>query len=277
MPQIKNLSGQWTCKQCSCVLKLRQAPCTTRPNFRSITLPSTTLKPRRGIVIWTETEGSLSSEVFAYLQHSHFDKVIAANPEIEELVIWSDGCGYQNRNVTTANAYSHLSQKHGVNILQKYLVAGHTQMECDSMHSTIERKMVNDIFTPRDYVVIMECARIRPSPYHVKEVSHSEMHKLNGSYFTSIRPGKKAGDPTVHDLRGLEYQSNGHVRYRLSFSEDSSWEMLPQRINTPNELDWIRIFQAPQPITLRKFNDLQSMKNVMPAACHAFIDNLPYA
>lgn len=123
--------------------------------------------------------------------------------------MWSDGCGYQNRNPNVANAFSELARKYRVLITQKYLVAGHTQMECDSMHSTIERKMKMDIITPRDYMIILQTARIRPKPYHVKMVKHDEILKLNGSYLLSIRPGKKAGDPTVHDLRALQFSSDG--------------------------------------------------------------------
>ncbi|XP_064112225.1 uncharacterized protein LOC135219404 [Macrobrachium nipponense] len=100
--------------------------------------------------LWNETEGDLRSEVFAYLQYHHFEKIILDNSNLQELVIWSDGYGYQNRSITIANAYSALARKYGINIIQKYLIAGHTQMECDSMHSTIERKMVNDVFTERD-------------------------------------------------------------------------------------------------------------------------------
>lgn len=62
---------------------------------------------------------------------------------------------------------------------QKYLVVGHTQMEVDSMHATIERKLVGDIYIPHDYVVVMESARLKPSPYVVKQVSHDEVLKLN--------------------------------------------------------------------------------------------------
>lgn len=35
-------------------------------------------------------------------------------------------------------------------------------------------------------------------------VKHDEIMKHNGSYFSSIKPGKKAGDPTVHDLPALQ-------------------------------------------------------------------------
>ena len=113
---------------------------------------------------WDETDGNLSSEMFAYLQFSHFSQVLDNNPAIKEIIVWSDGCGYQNRNAVVSNAYLDLAVKRYVKITQKYLVPGHTQMECDSMHSTIERKLGNYIFVPRDYIVLMEAARIRPSP-----------------------------------------------------------------------------------------------------------------
>lgn len=111
-------------------------------------------------------------------------------------------------------------QSSGALITQKYLVAGHTQMECDSMYSAIERKIVTDVFTPRDYVIILQTPRIRPSPYHVKLLKHGEFQKMNGSYFTSIRPGKKPGDPTVHQLQALQFSSVGKVHFKLSFGKN---------------------------------------------------------
>ena len=172
--------------------------------------------------LWNETEGDLRSEVFAYLQYQHFEKVLSDNPTLQEIVIWSDGCGYQNRSIAIANVYSALARKYGINIIQKYLVAGHTQMECDSMHSTIERRIVNDVFTEHDYVVLIQNARIKPSPYIVKQMKHQDFMKMDCAHFTSIRPGKKTGDPVVHDLRGLKYHSDGKVQYKLSFNAQST-------------------------------------------------------
>ena len=79
------------------------------------------------------------------------------------------------------------------------------------MHACIERKMVEDIYTPRDYIVIIETSRTHPTPYNVKPMNFADFKKLNGIYITSIRPGKKSGDPTVHDLRALEYNPDGQV------------------------------------------------------------------
>ena len=108
--------------------------------------------------IWDETEGDLNSEMFAYLQFKHFSDVLDDHPEIKKIIIWSDGCTYQNRNTNLANSLLDLAMKQGIHIEQKYLVVGHTQKEVDSMHASIEKKIVSDIFLPHDYVVIMEAA-----------------------------------------------------------------------------------------------------------------------
>ncbi|XP_063590497.1 uncharacterized protein LOC134767429 [Penaeus indicus] len=247
----------------------------TKLQLHNFTLFNLDSKKQGYCYIWNETEGDLKSEVFSYLQYHHFETIILENPNLQELVIWSDGCGYQNRNVKVANAYSALARKYGIRIIQKFLVAGHTQMECDSMHSTIERKIVNDVFTERDYAVLIQCARIRPTPYIVKQMKHQDFMKMENLFFTSIRPGKKSGDPVIHALRGLMYLSDGTVKFRLSFNIHSTWEALPHRIQNV-ETKWIPLYSSRLPINIRKFNDLQSMKTVMPADCYNFFDTLPH-
>lgn len=49
--------------------------------------------------IWNKTVGDMRSEVFAYLQYHHFETITSGNPELQKLVILSDGYGYQNRNL----------------------------------------------------------------------------------------------------------------------------------------------------------------------------------
>ncbi|CAJ1066357.1 hypothetical protein CCH79_00021112%2C partial [Xyrichtys novacula] len=87
--------------------------------------------------------------------------------------------------------------------------------------------MTADIITPRDNMIILQTERLKPKPYQVKVVQHDEIIKLIGSYFSSIRPGKKAGDPTVHHLQALQFSPDDKVQYKLSFSENSEWDALP--------------------------------------------------
>lgn len=77
---------------------------------------------------------------------------------------------------TITNSYIDLAMKHSVIIEQKFLVAGHTQMECDSMHSLIERRTIKDIHTPRDCIVILLHVCIHPhtrSPNYTTVISQS--------------------------------------------------------------------------------------------------------
>ena len=236
------------------------------------------LKTKQGYCyVWDETEGDLSSEMFAYIQHKHYHEYLEANPDVKQLIIWSDGCGYQNRNCTVSNMYLHLAQSHGITVYQKYLVEGHTQMEVDGMHSTIERNIVADVYTPRDYVVNMQTARIRPSPYVVIQIKHSDVKKMTHAYVSSIRPGNKSGDPTVFDIRGLKYDCRCSLHFKLSFSGDSVWEVIPQRVSgADQDIVWVGVFTSRIPITARKFKDLQSMKNVIIQEAHNFFDGLPH-
>ncbi|KAK7449366.1 hypothetical protein BaRGS_00040017 [Batillaria attramentaria] len=233
------------------------------------------LKTKEGYCkVWDETEGDLSSEMFAYLQFRHFEDYLRSHPSIQTLIVWSDGCSYQNKNCNLANVYLYLSETMGVRIEQKYLVPGHTQMEADSIHSTIEQKIKGDIFTPRDYVVAMQTARNRPFPYHVEEIVHSDVQKLSAACLSSIRPGSRVGDPTVSEIRGLRYETDGSVHFKLSFEDE--WQIHPQRITKHRDIHWKRLFDARKPIKARKWKDLQSMKHVMPRSVHSFYDTLPH-
>lgn len=56
------------------------------------------------------------------------------NPN-KSIILWSDGCCYQNKNTILSNTLLEFTVIHKVIIEQKYLTKGHTQMERDSVHS----------------------------------------------------------------------------------------------------------------------------------------------
>ena len=86
--------------------------------------------------VWNECEGGLTGNEFA----SCVVDFLTSDLSSSEYVVYSDGCGYQNRNATLASALSYFSKKIGKTVTQNILVKGHTQMEVDSVHSTIKRK-----------------------------------------------------------------------------------------------------------------------------------------
>lgn len=111
---------------------------------------------------WHEGDGDLEASVFVSIVLCHLEEYCMK--EKKPIIIYSDGCGYQNRNKIMANALLHFSIKHQVFIEQKFLIKGHTQMTCDSAHCLIEKNLKGkDIYLPSDFVRITKEARKSPS------------------------------------------------------------------------------------------------------------------
>ncbi|CAH0719302.1 unnamed protein product, partial [Brenthis ino] len=85
--------------------------------------------------------------------------------------VCSDGRGYRNRNQNLSSALSDLAQRRQICIEQFYLEKGHTMMEVDSVHSTIEQYTKPPIFAPSDYIARMSQARPQ-KPYDIKSVHY---------------------------------------------------------------------------------------------------------
>ncbi|CAG4986049.1 unnamed protein product [Parnassius apollo] len=230
--------------------------------------------------VWNETEGGLNADEFASIWTYFIEKKIL--PKVENktdirIIIYSDGCGYQNRNVTMSNALLNMAVKNKITIEQKYLEVGHTQMEVDATHSLIERRMRNRIINvPADYVQIIESAR--NNPFDVKYLEHTFFKDFrNISSYKSIRPGRSSGDPKVTDIHALMYSSSGEISYKLRFEEP--WMLLPQRkspFSAKSFEEMQNLHQTRLKIKARKYDDLQQIKEVLPADFREFYNNLPH-
>lgn len=74
----------------------------------------------------------------------------------------------------------------------------------------------------------------------------------------SLRPGKRAGDPVVTDIRGLLYK-NGQIYYKLR--QPHEWQLLPQRRVAGGNL--VSLYDEHRKIEKTKFDSLQSLKHYM--------------
>ncbi|KAK6177541.1 hypothetical protein SNE40_015624 [Patella caerulea] len=227
---------------------------------------------------WHEGEGGLSSHNFATCIQHYIETLI--EPGIEEIILFSDGCGYQNRNVSVSNALLYTAVKNGITIIQKYLEKGHTQMEVDSVHSTLERKFRKvPIYSPSNYVELIKQAR-PCQPYVVKYLTHTFFRDFSSlKYYDTIRPGNRVGDPCVHELRVLKYLPSGVIQFKLNF--DDEYKDLPRRRNSATgpsfNMEIIPpAYNNPPPIKKSKYDHLQQLKAVIPIDYHSFYDHLPH-
>lgn len=221
---------------------------------------------------WHEAEGGLAADSFTSCLEDYITKETG---DSKQLTIYSDGCTYQNRNSTLSNLLLHMAVTRQMNITQKYLEPGHTQMECDSIHSTIEQALVNkEISSPANYVEAIKNAR-RKQPYKVKYLDHNFFHDYSGlKYYQSIRPGTKAGDPVVTDLRQLIYLPDGNIKYKLSHTGEES--LLPRNARVAGSRTIKQLYTAKPKIKASKYRHLQQLKSVLRADYHHFYDDLPH-
>ncbi|XP_041359493.1 uncharacterized protein LOC121375878 isoform X1 [Gigantopelta aegis] len=227
---------------------------------------------------WHEGQGDLSANTFASCV---VDYIKAVDGNKDPFIMYSDGCTYQNRNVYMANALLRLSIDENIVIYQKILEKGHTQMECDSVHSTVEGKLKHrPIYCPANYIDVLHSARPR-QPYTVKYLSYDffKDHRHPWMY-NSIRPGSKAGDPVVTDIRVLKYTPDGTIQYKLQYTDE--FRDLPRRSRSRLSIEGIQectvqqLLSGPVPISGTKYNHLQELKSVIPQDYHLFYDSLAH-
>lgn len=150
-------------------------------------------------------------------------------------------------------------------------------MECDSVHSAIERKLRHrEIHLPSDYASVTKEARLNPKPYGVQILEHTFFKNFSDSKFlryASIRPGKKSNEPVVNDIKCIKYEPDGTIQVKLDY--DSDYIDLPVR---PKIFDPItkypRLLRGRCKIKKEKFQHLQDLKSVLPKDTHSFYDNL---
>lgn len=180
--------------------------------------------------LWSETEGGLNSEEFASICVSLVEDKVLRQEKATKIIFYSDGCTYQNQNryCVMSNALLLTAMNHKVIIEKKFLEVRHTQMEADSIHSSVERALRDkNISVPAEYISICRSARKKPRPYDVTYLNHTFFKRFDEvNFFKSIRPGRWKGDAKVTDIRALQYTPNGDVFFKLRFTDE--WKILSQ-------------------------------------------------
>lgn len=225
------------------------------------------------IYFWHEADGGVTSNEFTSCVIDYLKTTCRA---YKHIAIISDGCNYQNRNKVLASALCNYAYFFKVEVEQIILEKGHTMMEVDSVHSTIEHYIKPPIYAPQDYITRIRQARPK-HPYDIRVVHYDffkDYEKLTTNY-QSIRPGKRKGDPTVNDVRAFLYNCMGEVYFKLRHPQN--YTILPQRRHVPKEYpEPATLYDGPLEITQSKFNQLQELKPFIDSDYHPFYDSLKF-
>lgn len=154
------------------------------------------------------------------------------------------------------------------------LEKGHTMMEVDTVHSILEHVFKPPIYMPSNYYSRMQMAR-PDKPFNVNIINHKFFKDYDKiCTISSIRPGTKAGDSVVTDIRRLCYEPTGCIYYSLDYSNDC--KKLPCSFQMSTLRNCPKLHFDSLPIEESKYRHLQELKSVIPLAYHAFYDNLTF-
>lgn len=172
---------------------------------------------------------------------------------------------------------------------QKFLESGHSMMECDSMHSAIEKqKRFMSVYTMHDWMNIFSAARSNRNkknakPYAVKELKYSDFYDLGLlskqilKNKTRNTAGQKVNWLKVKCFR-FEKNSPTIIKYRYGHSGEYLEINISIRNRAPTYPHQLsRVYNTPLPISSLKHKDLMVLceKGVIPQEFHHWYQSLP--
>lgn len=185
--------------------------------------------------MWHEASGGRGSNQIASILYKYIEENVPNN--IHHLITYSDTCSGQNRNINVALMFMLAVQNHqSLKIIdQKFLVPGHTHLECDSDHARIERaKKYSDseISIPKDWFNFVKNVRGK-IPLKVIEMQMESFKSfsalLNGLL---VKRTMDVANEKINWLKivWLRYDNNfGIIKFKYSLEEEEPFRCLDLR------------------------------------------------
>lgn len=223
--------------------------------------------------MWNETTGGRGSCEIASCIHVY---LISLPTETAEVTFYSDRCGGQNLNKFVAAMFMITVQdvEHIEKIDHKFLLSGHSEMECDSMHSAIntELKRVGQASWPEEMVQIARNARrANDAPYLVNDLIQEQIKDYKSFVKQNMTSRKKDTDGNMISwskiiwMRFLKSEPF-KMAYKTSYDEDFHYVDFNKRNNKALRKPLQPLYRSPIPITTAKYNDLKSLFLLKPPA-----------
>ena len=167
-------------------------------------------------------------------------------------------------------------------ITHNFLESGHSHMECDAMHSSIESaKKYSDVFTMLDWITIFRQAR-RRNPFTVEHLRHPDFYDFQ-KYAQQVMKNKRQDEDgnCVNWLlvKSFRYQKDepGVIFYRYGYTDEYTRIRVFGRGRPNLPVDLPRAHQHRIPISQAKKADLIKLckQSVIPAEVHPWYEDLP--
>ncbi|CAH2217449.1 jg19649 [Pararge aegeria aegeria] len=230
--------------------------------------------------VWVEGEaGRGAQEVGSCLVKYIKTKL---QPSVKNLILWSDCCGGQNRNIKIVLLLKTvLSCCHSTleSITFRFLESGHTFLPNDTDFSKIETALKHHqrIYTAEEYIDIFKNAK-KKKPLQVQRMEKADFYGTE-KIEKNIMNRKKFSDKSkVSWLNAKEIKIEKNKLYsifmRTSFEEEFKELLIDKKNREIKKDDLILLWPNGKPIAPAKLADLESMYMFIPEDCVQFYKNL---
>lgn len=244
-------------------------------------------------VMWDESKAGRGGNELASGLMKWFMENVAENLNVKAVVIWSDNCAGQNKNMHLYACYLWLLKNitHLEVIEHKYLLKGHTHMEVDGIHSLIERHKNRQrqfsIATPWDWQQVVRACSSAKLPIDVINMevedfkNFAHLHDSKTSPFINRKKGTNGQNVPYIDMVYVRMSKDeyGILQYKTAFEDDNFQKvslMRNQRTPCPQVPMPTPVRTGLNPISTNKFEDLQKTLTWIPQIFHDFYKNLPH-
>ena len=239
--------------------------------------------------VWDETEGGRGSQEVASCICKHLKENA---PSHENIILFSDSCTGQNRNIKLSLMLLKLVQDPAMaveTIDLKFLVSGHSFLPNDSEFGVIESssKKCQNIFVPEDWFDLIKNAKRKKPRFNTIQMQRNEFLSTS-ALEDAITNRKKDTDNLPFSwlkIRWLRFQ-RGHefeIRFKETLNDFSPFRILNlekssgagRKTISLNRIDQDCLYITRRPVSAAKKKDMVDLLPYIPPVYHAYFKNLP--
>lgn len=206
------------------------------------------------------------------------------------LVLYSDQCGGQNRNIKMAAICTYMAVSNVFSprvIHHKFLVSGHSYLPCDRDFGTIEKqkRYFSDIFLPDDWLKVISSSRKGNKKFEIVKMNSEDF--ISTEKLEKLLTNRKKGEDDVKvawlKIQWLMFKAEEPFNIYFKYSNNDA--VLFYCVNVTKRganvsqmesedfyLDCL--YPAGRPIEKLKYKDLQCLLPYIPPICHGFYTGL---